>query len=69
MDDIRDYFRMWSAPVSRWLSSSVQRPLLAVGRRAAGRRRARKLARSVEEKGQNGSEVRRKRRTYAATNG
>lgn len=28
MDDPRDYFRMWSAPVYRWLSACVQRPIL-----------------------------------------
>ena len=38
MDDIRDYFRMWSAPVYRWLAASVQRPMLEAGRRAARRR-------------------------------
>lgn len=26
-DDIRDYFRMWSAPVHRWLSACVNRPM------------------------------------------
>lgn len=35
MDDLRDYFRMWSAPVYRWLAACVQRPILEAGRRAA----------------------------------
>lgn len=43
MDDLRDYFRMWSAPVYRWLSASVQRPMLeaARARRRASHRRSR----------------------------
>lgn len=38
MDDLRDYFRMWSAPVYRWLAACVQRPILEAGRRAARQR-------------------------------
>lgn len=38
MDDLRDYFRMWSAPVYRWLAACVQRPMLEAGRRAARQR-------------------------------
>ncbi|CAM9742097.1 unnamed protein product [Scytosiphon promiscuus] len=38
MDDVRDYFRLWSAPVHRWLSKSIQRPMIEAGQREARRR-------------------------------
>lgn len=33
MDDLSEYFRLWSAPVSRWLSATIHRPMIAAGRR------------------------------------
>ncbi|CAM9599089.1 unnamed protein product, partial [Ectocarpus fasciculatus] len=44
LDDVRDYFRLWSAPVHRWLSETVQRPMIEVGQREALRRRRRRVA-------------------------
>ncbi|CAM9839761.1 unnamed protein product [Ectocarpus sp. 12 AP-2014] len=48
VDDVRDYFRLWSAPVHRWLSESVQRPMIEVGQREALRRRRRRVAREED---------------------
>lgn len=37
MDDLRDYFRLWSAPVHRWLSKTIQRPMIEAGQREVRR--------------------------------
>ncbi|CAN0002222.1 unnamed protein product, partial [Hapterophycus canaliculatus] len=54
MDDLRDYFRLWSAPVHRWLSKSIQRPMIEAGQREARRRLLR--AATAEQEAFDGSQ-------------